>query len=76
MRMVSMVAACAVLLTTSPLAFGQPSDEGETSGPYVPRSEYERLKQDFEALKAQVRQMQQQTSMTTATQGPQSVQGR
>ena len=76
MRAVRVVATCAVLLTASPVAFGQPSAEGEASGQYVPRSEYERLKQDFEALKEQVQQLQQHTSMTTEKSAQSSVQGR
>ena len=60
------VIMCAVFLTASVAAFAQQPTKEEMSGPYVPRSEYERLKQDFEALKAQVEQLQQHSAMTTA----------
>jgi hypothetical protein len=61
MRVGSFVGTIAVLLSTSAVAFGQqPPAPSETSGQYVPRAEYERLKQDFEALKKQVQQIQQQ----------------
>ncbi len=76
MRAVSVVATCAVLFTASPAVFGQQPAEEAASGQYVPRSEYERLKKDFEALKEQVKQIQQQTSMTTAKPVQQAVQGR
>ncbi len=75
MRAVNFLATAAILFSASPVAFGQQSAEGEASGQYVPRSEYERLKNDFEALKEQVKQIQQQTSMTTAKPVQPSVQG-
>ena len=74
-RVVCGAVTCAVLLTASVAAFGQQHTEAETSD-YVPRSEYERLKKDFEALKAQVEQIQQHTSMTTEKPVQQSVQRR
>ncbi len=65
MRAVNFLATAAILFSASPVAFGQQAAEGEASGQYVPRSEYERLKKDFETLKEQVAQIQQQTSITT-----------
>ena len=72
-RAVCGVAVCVTFLTMNAAAFGQQPAEEEASGQYVPRSEYERLKKDFEALKAQVQQIQQHTSTAT---GQQSVQAR
>ena len=69
------IATCAAFLTTGVVAFGQQQIESAASD-YVPRAEYERLKNDFEALKAQVDQIQQHTSMTTGTPVPHSVQRR
>ena len=76
MRVVIFVATCAVLLAASTAAFGQPYAKGEASEQYVPRSEYERLKKDFETLKAQVEQIQQHAAMPTAKPAQPSVQGR
>ena len=67
MRTGSLTALIGLLLSTSSVAFGeQPPTPGEASDHYVPRAEYERLKQDFATLKQQVRQIQQQASVTTA----------
>lgn len=65
MRVATLVALFATCLATSPVAFCQQAAEREAAGEYVPRSEYERLKNDFEALKAQVQQLQQRASTAT-----------
>lgn len=65
MHVVRVVTTAALLFSATPVALGQQS-EGEASDQYVPRSEYERLKQDFEVLKAQVKQLQQHTADAVA----------
>ncbi len=59
MRVIRLIAMVAVF-TAGPIVWGQQPTSGEASEPYVPRAEYERLKQEFETLKQQVQQIQRQ----------------
>ncbi|MDP3703170.1 MAG: hypothetical protein Q8R78_02125, partial [Candidatus Omnitrophota bacterium] len=76
MRVEGFIVTLGMLLSTSPVAFGQQQPApGEASGQYVPRAEYERLKQEFDALKKQVQQIQQQqASRISENEGAASIQ--
>ncbi len=65
MRAASIVVVGVMFLTAGPAAFGQQSAVEKAQEQYVPRSEYERLKEAFEKLQRQVEQIQKQTSTTT-----------